>query len=253
MAGQPIKNKLRHDIESAEGGWDAIWDRVACGEGLEVIGKSFGLSRGPLTRLIYEDEERVRCYKRALEMRGEHYADEALQIVDAVPEAKEPRDEIMRSKTRSDTRKWFASKLNRPMFGEDQPQVNVGMSFGEIHVAVLKAGNARRAELEKLPEGTWCRTHTEILPCHRCNDDSDAERVGAGFDRVGLRRSCAMHRREAPCPVCADVASGRRALPAVSVETTAKEVEQAPNKPLGSWGGSDYGAGDYGRHATGDN
>ncbi len=55
--GRPVRRRLLAEIERA-GGWAAVLARIAGGEPVAGIARSFGASRGFFARVLHEDRDR---------------------------------------------------------------------------------------------------------------------------------------------------------------------------------------------------
>ena len=98
---------------------DAICDRLAAGESLNTICRD---ARMPSRKVVHEwvadDRNGFRDkYARAREAQIEQYADEIVDLADAVAGATESAV-VQAAKLRIDTRKWVASKLLPTKYGD---------------------------------------------------------------------------------------------------------------------------------------
>ena len=57
MTGRPIRRRVLTEVEEA-GGWPVVLARIASGESVAEIARSFGVSRSFFSRLLHEDRER---------------------------------------------------------------------------------------------------------------------------------------------------------------------------------------------------
>ncbi len=57
MSGRPVRRRLLAEVERA-GGWAAVLARIAGGEPIAGIARSFGVSRSFFARVIHEDRDR---------------------------------------------------------------------------------------------------------------------------------------------------------------------------------------------------
>lgn len=105
-------------------------DELSAGLGIPV-------SRETVRRALAIGEDDQRVERRLREARAEGasvLADEAREIVDAVPE---DRDAIAKAKLRSDVRQWLAGKWNRDQYGEQKPS-GIQISIGQLHIDALR-------------------------------------------------------------------------------------------------------------------
>src|SRR5437879_6539249 len=135
MAANPIKQKLLGDIEQA-GGWERVFEQVASGESQTAIAASLGVSQGFLSRVIHLDAERVRAFREAKRLWAITLVEHTGELVKNV---KENRDAIAKVREQASHARWEASKWDRELFGEDTGDVNVTMSFAQLHADALQA------------------------------------------------------------------------------------------------------------------
>ena len=93
MPGRPVRRRVLTEVEEA-GGWPVILARIASGEGVAEIARSFGVSRSFFSRLLHEDRERHELVREA---RWRAQADEMLlEAVEIIgfgrPEARRLRE-----------------------------------------------------------------------------------------------------------------------------------------------------------------
>ncbi len=74
MSGRPVRRRALTEVEQA-GGWPVILARIAGGEEVASVARSFGVSRSFMSRLLHEDPER---HKLVVEARWRADADEML-------------------------------------------------------------------------------------------------------------------------------------------------------------------------------
>lgn len=134
MPGTPIKEKLLADIE-AQGGWDAVCERVASGENQTAVALSFGVSQGFFSRIMHLDENRVRAYRAAKRESAHVMAEKAMELADNVPEK---RDAIAKVREQIGVRRWLAASYNREEYGESGDTVNVQVNVAELHLDALR-------------------------------------------------------------------------------------------------------------------
>jgi hypothetical protein len=57
MSGRPVRRRVLADVERA-GGWRVVLARIASGEPVAAIARSFGVSRSFFSALLHEDRDR---------------------------------------------------------------------------------------------------------------------------------------------------------------------------------------------------
>ena len=57
MSGRPVRRRVLADV-ARTGGWQAVLARIASGEKIVAIGRSFGVTRGFFSGLLHEDSVR---------------------------------------------------------------------------------------------------------------------------------------------------------------------------------------------------
>jgi len=57
MSGRPVRRRVLADV-ARSGGWQTVLARIASGEPVAAIARSFGVTRGFLSALIHEDRDR---------------------------------------------------------------------------------------------------------------------------------------------------------------------------------------------------
>src|SRR5258708_31314201 len=78
MTGRPIRRRVLTEVEEA-GGWPVVLARIASGESVAEIARSFGVSRSFFSRLLHEDRER-----HALVVEAQWRAEADRMLFDAV-------------------------------------------------------------------------------------------------------------------------------------------------------------------------
>jgi len=141
MAGRPTLKKLEQDIRDA-GGDEVIFERIAEGEKLKEIARSFGVSRA----LLYDwrdrgGDDRKKGWSTAMRARAAAQAEEAGEILDNLVGSEISNADVKLATERANYRKWLASKLDPETFGEQQG-VQVQLNISQLHLQALKAANA---------------------------------------------------------------------------------------------------------------
>ena len=57
MSGRPVRRRVLADV-ARTGGWQAVLARIARGERMAEIARSFGVTRGFISALLHEDQGR---------------------------------------------------------------------------------------------------------------------------------------------------------------------------------------------------
>src|SRR5439155_596387 len=57
MSGRPVRRRVLADV-ARRGGWQAVLARIARGEKIVAIGRSFGVTPGFFSGLLHEDRDR---------------------------------------------------------------------------------------------------------------------------------------------------------------------------------------------------
>ena len=135
MPGRPIRTALLAAV-AKDGGWDRIIERIADGETVLKIAAGYNVSRNFFATILHEDAERGKLVYAARKRAAEALTEEALAIVDSVPES---RDALQKAKLQVDSRQWLAGKLDREQFGEAKPVALTQINIGQLHLDALRA------------------------------------------------------------------------------------------------------------------
>ncbi len=81
MSGRPVRRRVLADIERL-GGWSAVLERIARGETVTEIARSFTVSRSFFARLLHEDRDRHGLVCQAREAAADAFEREVLQLVE---------------------------------------------------------------------------------------------------------------------------------------------------------------------------
>lgn len=162
MPGQPIKEKLFADVEAA-GGWDVVFERIASGETIAKIAKSFGVSRGFFSTQMSKDPERRAKKVEAQQHAAAALADEALEIADNANIL--TREALDKDKNRSHLRMALAGFYDREQFGQ-KPQQAVTINIGQVHLDTLRA-----RVVKELPKPV---SELPVLPAELMSPDTPA-------------------------------------------------------------------------------
>jgi hypothetical protein len=122
---------------------DEICTRIALGNSLRKVCRADDMPDiTTIIRWTRENKEFCQQYDRACIDRGNHLAEEALEIIDETPETEPVRDKegniidmklhpayVQWQNNRVNTRKWFASKMSPKRFG-DKVQTEVSGADG---------------------------------------------------------------------------------------------------------------------------
>lgn len=132
------------------GGFSPIYERVAAGETLTKIAKSYGCSRQLLRQALTKGEARIKLFADAQRDAAYAHAEDGLQILDDAPTL--TREEVAKAKERAAYRRWLASKLDRETFG-DTPlvQLNDNRTNNTFEFSWLQALRAPTKALPPAP------------------------------------------------------------------------------------------------------
>lgn len=159
MPGRQLLAKLAEHIESL-GGDDVVLDRIANGDKVKDIAKSF---RGflpehpefPSRTQIYRwkdlSEERQQAWKEARRLSAHSHVEDAGELLeDGKPVTSAEASHL---KARAGYKKWLAERLNREEYGDRGRRDEVVVSFGEQFLEMLreKGQMPRSTEPEMIP------------------------------------------------------------------------------------------------------
>ena len=149
------KNVTTYEMAIMEG----ICERIANGESLDKVCKGDGM---PVRRTVFAwlntIPECTMMYQNALAMRGEHYADQIVDMADSA--IGQPGEIVSATKVAVDARKWVAARLLPKKYGDKldvtaattsiNTNVNVGtydtskLSMDELAVVIANLTKALR-------------------------------------------------------------------------------------------------------------
>lgn len=104
------------------------------GKSVKSLGEQVGVSRPLVRDWLMSTDERKRMVVLARESSGESHAEDGLAILD---ECDDPRLAGLAS-SRANYRKWLASVRDRSTFGTQVVQQVGPISFGDIHLQVMR-------------------------------------------------------------------------------------------------------------------
>jgi len=141
--------KLVRQRVRANGGWVVVLDRIANGETLTSIAKSYDCSRHTMYKLLHDTPELWDLFLLARRDSAMALGEEATAIVDALAE---PRTDSVGTpvpvtsadvalvRVRAEQRRWLAAAYDRDVFGVQQPaNAAPTISIGQLHLRVLMA------------------------------------------------------------------------------------------------------------------
>lgn len=141
---------MAYSNEEREAIFERIFDLIEDGKSLRKALLLIPLSSKTFYEWIEEDEDKVKRYARAAELRADALVDEMIDIADdsdsdilqydigdGIIATKVNNEVIQRSRLRYDARKWLASKLNPKKYGN---KVQTEHS-GEIKTTIISLGN----------------------------------------------------------------------------------------------------------------
>jgi len=141
MAAKPIERFIKRQI-AAQGGWDRILERIASGETVADIARTFlrqpggpAISRAFFSRLLHADPARSAQVSPARKEGASAMVDDAVHIVDSAPL---DRDSTNNAKVRAELRVKVAGFIDREAWGEKGQQVNVTVNQFDLHLNALR-------------------------------------------------------------------------------------------------------------------
>lgn len=114
MPGRPFLRAFKQKLKE-NGGWTAIFDRIAEGRTLRSIAPEYGCSESWLCHQLRDNPERRAIYESARKEAARALAEKGLE---AVEHMEADRDQIQKVKVQTDYYRWLASKYDREQFGE---------------------------------------------------------------------------------------------------------------------------------------
>lgn len=165
MAGQPLKRKCLHALDQHE---EEIFEKLAAGEFVTDLCREYLAEpyeeegRGePANWSFYtwlDDEPgRRERFDRVRETAADAVAEESIRLLDeAREEGVSSTAEATLAKAQSNSRQWWASKLNQLKYG-NRPDVETRVSIGELHLnALRKFGQMpNRVPVEEVQEAEY--------------------------------------------------------------------------------------------------
>lgn len=149
---------------------EAILDAILDGQSMREALATHGLSAHAFQKRLAQDRSAALAYARALEIRADLLADEALHIADTNTDAALARNQI-------DIRKWLASKLHARQYGDRidlnvTQTIDVSATLAEARARLLPTrylaptieGQALEITSESLPELSDKQSPTDEEP-----------------------------------------------------------------------------------------
>ena len=143
MPGRQRLQALGARIEG-QGGEAVIFDRIADGETITAICRTYSVSRRMIYNWIHAGgEDREHGWKLAKELSAEAHAEKAGEVLEDVAGGIITTADVSLAGKRSAYHQWLAGKRNRKEFGEDAGKVNVQVNvLADLHLdALRKAGS----------------------------------------------------------------------------------------------------------------
>lgn len=136
MPGRPIQRALEARIEK-EGGWPLILSRMADGETIASIARSFEATRTLFSTALHSDLERSKAVKQARKIAAEAVMDQSLEIADgATPQSERA------ARLKIEMRKFLASRWDPETWAEKQSPL-VQINAGDLHLTALREVEAK--------------------------------------------------------------------------------------------------------------
>lgn len=140
MAAKPIERFVKKQIQE-QGGFGVLVERIASGVPISRLAQEFkrpdgkSISRGLLSAILHQDEERSKRI-HAARLDGAHaLADHALEVVRDAPL---DRDAIQKAKVVADVDLRLAGLWNREDYGEAKHTVAVQVNVNDMHLSALR-------------------------------------------------------------------------------------------------------------------
>lgn len=159
-----------------------VVQRLADGETLKAIARSWQIPYGKFAEWIVEDSERSAMYSGALKLWGDALAQEVVQIAD---EVEADRDAVAKAKLQAQVRMQLAGKWNRERYGESTEVKHTG----SVSLVAILSGLPRGREIDVTPAGATgalpspAAPDTVTLPQTAPDENVPAEKI-AGKTRA---------------------------------------------------------------------
>ena len=135
MAGKPLtRNIISHVTE--QGGADWLYEQIASGVTVSQIAKQFECARGTMSRILNSRPEWVDAMVKARTEAADAYAEQGLEIVDALDKESSP-SAIAAAREQSQYRRFLAGAFNTDRYGT-RAGVSVNINIGDLHLEALK-------------------------------------------------------------------------------------------------------------------
>jgi Bacteriophage Sf6, terminase small subunit-like len=134
MAGMPIYRALKERVREA-GGEGVLFERIASGENLTAIGKTYGVSRFLIAKLLKRTPQLKAKYHEAQRQAAGAHADKAGEVLDLPDDA--PMPQVAAARNRSEYHRWMAMVADRATYGKGEG--DAALSIGELHLHALQA------------------------------------------------------------------------------------------------------------------
>lgn len=147
MPGRPMERACHRALDERE---EEVFERLATGEFVttlcrEILAEPYAEHGDgePKTHLFYSwldaEEGRRARFERVREAAADMLAEESVRLIDeARKEGVSSTAEATLVKAQSNSRQWWASKLNRSKFGEGKTTTEVQLTIGELHLDALR-------------------------------------------------------------------------------------------------------------------
>lgn len=144
MAGRPKTRNMKSEIArlAKEAGQadplEYILGRLEGGEMVYQVAADVGGSETMLRRWCYSQPEGRRKWQEAMTERSHSLVEQSVQIVRELKGTEVTKEEIALAKLETDQLNLIAKAHNRPVYGNDAPQVNVQVNMGQLHLDALR-------------------------------------------------------------------------------------------------------------------
>ena len=135
LAGQKLTRAITaHVVEM--GGADWLYEQMASGMTVVALAKKFDCARGTMSRILNSRPEWVDAMVKARTEAADAYAEQGLEIVDALDKESSP-SAIAAAREQSQYRRFLAGAFNTDRYGT-RAGVSVNINIGDLHLEALK-------------------------------------------------------------------------------------------------------------------
>ena len=177
MAGQPRRKAFYAKVKK-QGGDHIILDRIASGETIKAIAKTYGFkSRRPVYDWLHENPEREKAWAIAKHQSADSLVEDALEILDDPHSAITSSTATMAGQ-RANFRRYLAGVRDRDQYGE-KAGIEVNLNIGDLHLNALRAAGGMGDRAIEPPVETEQIEEAEILAIE---GEDDRDTTGADME-----------------------------------------------------------------------